>query len=120
MFIADGIEKIPENPNVISSGLTPNFTELVKHIFQDSDSIHEEYVDHDEVSLLLVQQVDKEFAEGVLQAVDCGKTVEQLVGTWGVECTRSNSNGVYWDYIWEFRRYEQVEETITRTVWKQV
>ena len=100
---------------------TAPFKEFIKHIFDDSFDIEEEFSKHSECRVSIGAEIDLEVAKDILESFsDVHIKPEDLVGTWMMECSRDYSNGIYWDTVSEIIKVEKVTETITVTKWKPI
>lgn len=101
---------------------------LLRHIFDDCETIEGGHFKHSEFFCQLVGEVDLDWASHIVASMgltyarhfDREVKPADLVGTWMVEGTTSPGNGFYWDYVSEVAKVEKVTETITVTKWKPI
>lgn len=97
------------------------FDDLRKFIFDDYETLEEDYMEHDECRIVILSEVSLADAQGFLERhPEYDIAAESLVGAWMGETTRSDNNGTYWDGFYEFQKVKQVTETVTVTSWKPI
>lgn len=115
--------------NKIVRGPVPNeaFDIILRFIFDDHETVEEDYLEHSECRVVQVAHIDFESLHQLharLMQVDVGVLdgvkLSELVGDWMLEGTRSDNNGMYWDQIPEIVKCHEVTETITVTKWKPI
>lgn len=114
--------------NKIVRGPVPNkaFETVMRFIFDDPVTVEETYLEHSECRVVQVACIGYEELKelhskigpdvGALQGVK----LSELVGTWMLEGTRSDNNGMYWDQVTEIVKCHEVTETIIVTKWKPI
>lgn len=101
---------------------------LLRHIFDDAESIEGGHFKHSEYFCQMVAEVDLEWATeivtrcGLSYACPDNREVDpaSLVGSWMVDGTTSPDNGFYWDCVSEIVKVEKVTKTVTVTEWKPI
>lgn len=97
------------------------FRSLREFIFDDYETLEEDYMEHDECRIVMLSEVSLADAQLFVNShPDCDIAAESLVGHWMGETTRSNNNGTYWGGFYEFQKVKQVTETKTVTSWKPI
>lgn len=84
--VCDGTVVSTRNPNIINSAQCPCFEKLRRYIFDDFETVEEDYHKHDETFVVIVAEIDLACAEEILERLpNCGYSKEELVGHWGGE-----------------------------------
>lgn len=115
--------------NKIERGPVPSktFNRLIRYIFDDPETVEEDYIDHDECRVVYVAELRGQdlhdlhqylMQDGMDLGALFGTPLLDMDGYWMMETTRSNSNGTYWDQVTEIRKSHEVTETVTVTKWK--
>ena len=99
---------------------TPHFAKLVKYLFDDCETVEEEYSKHSACNVTLQATIDLETAEGAVEYAGVDIPAEDLVGDWLVYASREYSWGIDWDNVYEIFRGAKVETTKTETKWNSI
>ena len=99
---------------------TPHFAKLVKYLFDDCDTVEEEYSKHSACNVTLQATIDLETAEGAVEYAGVDIPAEDLVGDWLVYTSRDYNWGTDWDNVYEIFRGAKVETTKTETKWNPI
>lgn len=99
---------------------TPHFAKLVKYLFDDCETVEEEYSKHSACNVTLQATIDLETAEGAVEYAGVDIPAEDLVGDWLVYTSREYSWGIDWDNVYEIFRGARVETTKTETKWNSI
>ena len=99
---------------------TPHFAKLVKYLFDDCETVEEEYSKHSACNVTLQATIDLETAEGAVEYAGVDIPAEDLVGDWLVYASREYSWGIDWDNVYEIFRGAKVETTKTETKWNPI
>ena len=112
---------------------TPHFAKLVKYLFDDCETVEEEYSKHSACNVTLQATIDLETAEGAVEYAGVDIPAEDLVGDWLVyacnvtlqatidlDTSREYSWGIDWDNVYEIFRGARVETTKTETKWNSI
>lgn len=111
-------------PKITASmfGMGSEFTQLLRHLFDDSFDISEEFSKHSSCRVELGAEVCEEVAKDLIESFNLNIDPVQLVGTWMCEAERDYSNGIQWYCVDEAIMVKQVTETKTVAVtsWKPI
>ena len=99
---------------------TPHFAKLVKYLFDDCETVEEEYSKHSACNVTLQATIDLETAEGAVEYAGVDIPAEDLVGDWLVYTSRDYNWGTDWDNVYEIFRGAKVETTKTETKWNPI
>lgn len=96
------------------------FIKFMKHMFDDTFEISNEYSKHSACNVELGTEIDLEYATELVQTFALPVAPSDLVGTWAYAASSDYSWGIEWSMVECAYRVEQVTETITVTNWKPV
>lgn len=98
------------------------FTQLLRHLFDDSFDISEEFSKHSSCRVELGAEVCEEVAKDLIESFNLDIDPVQLIGTWMCEAERDYSNGIQWYCVDEAIMVKQVTvtKTVTETSWKPI
>lgn len=99
---------------------TPHFAKLVKYLFDDCETVEEEYSKHSACNVTLQATIDLETAEGAVEYAGVDIPAEDLVGDWLVYTSRDYNWGTDWDNVYEIFRGAKFETTKTETKWNSI
>ena len=99
---------------------TPHFAKLVKYLFDDCETVEEEYSKHSACNVTLQATIDLETAEGAVEYAGVDIPAEDLVGDWLAYTSRDYNWGTDWDNVYEIFRGTKVETTKTETKWNSI
>ena len=99
---------------------TPHFAKLVKYLFDDCETVEEEYSKHSACNVTLQATIDLETAEGAVEYAGVDIPAEDLVGDWLVYTSSDYNWGTDWDNVYEIFRGAKVETTKTETKWNPI
>ena len=99
---------------------TPHFAKLVKYLFDDCDTVEEEYSKHSACNVTLLATIDLETAEGAVEYAGVDIPAEDLVGDWLAYTSCDYNWGIDWDNVYEIFRGAKVETTKTETKWNSI
>lgn len=114
--------------NKIVRGPVPSkaFNTIMRFIFDDPETVEEHYLEHSECRVVQIAYIGYEELKELHSKIGTdagalhGVKLSELVGTWMLEGTRSDNNGMYWDQVTEIVKCQEVTETITVTKWKPI
>lgn len=128
-FKAELQELFPETPTtaVVKYNITklvrdqtPHFAKLVKYLFDDCDTVEEEYSKHSAFTVTLLAKVSLEVAMEAVAYAGVDIPAEDLVGSWLACATSDYTWGVEWDSVYEIYRGAEVVVTTTETKWNSI
>lgn len=103
-------------------GMGSEFTQLLRHLFDDPFDISEEFSKHSSCRVELGAEICEEVAKDLIESFNLDIDPVQLIGTWMCEAEREYENGIQWYCVDEAIMVKRVTETktIEVTSWKPI